>query len=131
MRHIVQLTLDGNVAEPRCQPRTGCIGKVERLINERPWLVCGDIAAGISEPVDRVSNCLNKLKLEGKAQFQVGLGERRKSVWAGTTEAGRELREIRLHEIIAESDAKMALLAGDRLAKGFARSGAPKLDISA
>lgn len=58
-------------------------------------------------------------KHEGKAQQEKGLGWAKRSLWAGTSEAGRALREERLPRMIAESDARMAEKAAERLPKAF------------
>lgn len=49
--------------------------------------------------VRRVSMALNKLKREGRAQFHESLGQSQRFVWAGTDDAGRELRDRRLEEV--------------------------------
>jgi hypothetical protein len=119
----VQLTLDGEFAVPSVRPRAGAIGKVERAIEARPWLTCGEIAIVVDEPASRVSEALNKLKREGKAQQREGLGQSRRSVWAGTSEAGRELRDRRLAEVIQSSDDDAAVKLAARFAKSWQRAG--------
>lgn len=119
-----QMMFGGGVYVPPVKPRKGAIGKVERFIEERPWLTCGEIADAVSEPSGRVSEVLNKLKHEGKAQAQQGLGERRKWLWAGTSEERREDRDALLREAIATSDARMAEQMAVRLPKAFLRAGA-------
>jgi DNA-binding MarR family transcriptional regulator len=93
-----QLTFDGSVALATAKPRAGAIGKVQRLIEARPWLTCGEIADAVGEPSSRVSMALNKLKHEGCAQQREGEGTSKRSLWAGTSEAGREAREAALPE---------------------------------
>jgi hypothetical protein len=83
VKRPIQLTFGGGHVVPQVKPRGGCIGKVERLIDERPWLTAGEIAAIVREPAGRVSMALNKLKHEGRAQQQAGLGQHRRTVWAG------------------------------------------------
>lgn len=123
-----QLTLDGTPYVTAPKPRTGAIGKVERCIGERPWLTCGEIAAVVREPAGRVSECLNKLKHEGRAQFRDGLGQSKRFVWAGTDDGGRELRERRMAEVLAASDERGAQEAALRftvtLSRSFERAGA-------
>lgn len=119
-----QLTLDGTPFVPTPKPREGAIGKVERHVEANPWQTAGEIAAAIGEPPGRVSLALNKLKHEGKAQQEKGVGRNRRSVWAGTSEAGRAVRVERLRSIVAESDALMAEKAGERLVKAFSKAGA-------
>lgn len=118
-----QLTFDGVEVEVQA-PRVGCIGKVERLIEARPWLTCGEIAAEVQEPSGRVSMALNKLKREGRAQQRTRLGAHRRSAWAGTSEGGKALRETVLAEAVAANDEAMALQLADRLPRAFLKAGA-------
>ncbi len=120
----VQFTLDGVPLVPTPKPRAGAIGKVERHVEAHPWQTAGEIAEAIGEPAGRVSLALNKLKHEGKAQQEKGVGPKRRSVWAGTSEAGRAVRAERLRSIVAESDALMAEKAGERLVRAFCKAGA-------
>jgi hypothetical protein len=119
----IQLTFGGGRVVPQVKPRAGCIGKVERLIDERPWLTAGEIAQTVGEPAGRVSMALNKLKHEGRAQQQAGLGQHRRMVWAGTSGAGRETREARLLEATAASDEEMGRKMAERLPRAFLRAG--------
>jgi hypothetical protein len=73
--------------------RGGLIGKVQAYVDAYPWQECGEIAKALSECPVRVSNCLNKLKLEGNAEQIKGAGRSNKSLWAGASEAGSERRE--------------------------------------
>jgi len=73
--------------------RGGLIGIVQAYIETYPWKECGEIATTIGASPIRVSNCLNKLKLEGNAQQRKGMGKSNKSLWAGTSEARKTLRE--------------------------------------
>lgn len=124
----VQLTLRDDAYVPPAKPRGGAIGKVERCITERPWLTCGEIAAVVHEPSTRVSECLNKLKLEGRAQARQRLGQSKRSVWAGTDDAGQELRERRLTEVVNASseraDNEAALRVTVSLSRAWERAGA-------
>ena len=120
----VQLTWGGIPCVSTPKPRAGAIGKVERHVEAHPWQTAGEIADAIGEPADRVSLALNKLKHEGKAQQEKGVGQKRRSVWAGTSEAGEAVRAERLRSIVAESDALMAEKAGERLVRAFCKAGA-------
>lgn len=120
----VQLTFDGGPGEPQVKPRGGCIGKVHRLIEARPWLTCGGIAAVIREPSGRVSMCLNTLKHEGRAQQIERLGQHRRSVWAGTSEGGKAHRDAVLADAVAANDEAMAQQLAGRLPRAFLKAGA-------
>ena len=120
----VQLTWGGLPCVPTPKPRAGAIGKVERHVEAHPWQTAGEIADAIGEPADRVSLALNKLKHEGNAQQEKGVGQKRRSVWAGTSETGEAVRADRLRSIVAESDALMAEKAGERLVRAFCKAGA-------
>jgi hypothetical protein len=100
--NATQLSFESEPPKNAVKLRAGCVGKVERLIEARPWLTCGDIAASINEPSFRVSGCLNKLKHEGRAQYREDLGVHGYHIWAGTSAAGQTARDERLREIIAE-----------------------------
>lgn len=127
----VQLTFGGGVYVAPSNPRKGRIGKVERFLdNAAEWLTCGEIAARVNEPSWHVSECLNKLKHEGKAAQEPGLGEHRKWVWSGTSEHLREERAARLRESIVESDTRMAAQMAGRLSKAFLRAGASHGEVS-
>lgn len=119
-----QLTLDGTLFVPTPRPRAGAVGKVERYIEAHPWRTVGEIAEAIGEPADRVSECLNRLKHESKARQEKGLGQSHRSVWAGTSEAGRQRREELLRSIAGESDARMAEKVAVRLPRAFLKAGA-------
>lgn len=84
--------------------RDGVIGKVQRWIEHHPWQTCADIAQGVGEPPARVSNALNALKHEGNAQQIKGVTGQNRSIWAGTSEAGRSAREARLAELTPEHE---------------------------
>lgn len=120
----VQLTWGGIPLAPTPKPRAGAIGKVERHVEAHPWQTAGEIAEAIGVRADRVSLALNKLKHEGKAQQEKGVGRKRRSVWAGTSETGEAVRAERLRSIVAESDAIMAEKAGERLVRAFCKAGA-------
>lgn len=126
-----QLMLGGGVYQPPVKPRAGAIGKVERFIEQSPWRTAGQIAAAIDEPASRVSDVLNKLKHEGKAQQQERIGQHQRSVWAGTSEAGQAERDRVLAEIVAEHDGRMAEKAAERLPRAFLRAGAWSTEVQA
>lgn len=96
---LVQLTFGGGHIEARAKPRAGAIGKVQRLLDERPWLTCGEVAEAIGEPSCRVSECLNKLKHEGRAVRTERLGEQFRDVWASPESAGASRGVERLDEL--------------------------------
>ena len=73
--------------------RGGLVGKVQAYIEAHPWQECGEIAKAMNECTKRVSNSLNKLKLEGNAEQIRGAGRLNRSLWAGTSEDGSERRE--------------------------------------
>jgi hypothetical protein len=121
---VVQLTFGGKPYVPPPVKRAGAIGKVERYIEATPWQTVGEIAEATGEPASRVSDCLNKLKHEGKAQQEKGIGRSQRSLWAGTSEEGRALREERLPALVAESDARMGEKLSVRLVKALRKAGA-------
>lgn len=82
-----QRTLFGTTETVAAKPRAGAIGKVQRMLDERPWLTCAEIGEAISEPGWRVSECLNKLKHEGAAQWLDKAGTRGRRLWASTNKA--------------------------------------------
>lgn len=94
-----QLTIDGREHEARRTERAGSIGKVERALLEHAWLTCGEIAALTKEPSQRVSQALNKLKHEGRAVAEGGLGARNRAVWASPESALTDAARDRLHEL--------------------------------
>lgn len=122
----VQLTFGGGSAASRA----GCIGKVQRLLDERPWLSACEIAKAVEEPTSRVSNALNGLKQEGRAVFEEALGPRDGYVWASPTSGHEGLGAEHLATLRAQKadreaqrDAKMAEQAGAKLAKRLAKMG--------
>jgi phosphosulfolactate synthase (CoM biosynthesis protein A) len=84
--------------------RGGLVGIVQAYIEAHPWEECGEIAKAINAPSLRVSNCLNRLKLEGNAQQIKNAGRSNKSLWAGTSEAGREKRDAYLTGVLITRD---------------------------
>lgn len=84
--------------------RSGLIGDVQEYIENHPWEECGEIAKALGEWSSRVSNCLNKLKLEGNAQQIKGAGRSNKSLWAGTSEAGQKKRDAYLTGVLIARD---------------------------
>ena len=90
MKQLTFTTGIGTVATVR---RAGLIGKVQAYIEANPWQECGDIANALDESPVRVSQRLNALKIEGNAEQIKSAGRSNKSLWAGTSEAGRERRE--------------------------------------
>lgn len=100
-------TLFGTIEAEVIKPRAGAIGKVQRVIDERPWLTCAEIGEVIGEPGRRVSDCLNKLKHEGAAQWLDKAGTRGRRLWASTSEATAERREKAIPERLqAVADAR-------------------------
>lgn len=93
-----QRTLFGTIETATAKPRAGAIGKVERMIDERPWLTCAEIGEAIGEPGWRVSECLNKLKHEGAAQWLDKAGTRGRRLWASTSKATAERRDAAIPE---------------------------------
>lgn len=84
--------------------RNGLVGDVQEYIENHPWEECGEIAKALEAPSLRVSRCLNKLKLEGNAQQIKNAGRSNKSLWAGTSEAGREKRDAYLTGVLIARD---------------------------
>ncbi len=93
-----QRTLFGTIETATVKPRAGAIGKVERMLDERPWLTCAEIGEAIGEPGWRVSECLNKLKHEGAAQWLDKAGTRGRRLWASTSKATAEQRDAAIPE---------------------------------
>jgi hypothetical protein len=102
--------------------RGGLIGKVQAYIEAHPWKECGEVAKALGEWSSRVSNCLNKLKLEGNAQQRKGVGRSNKSIWAGTSGAGRERREAILATLEPQHDENKHAQAIARFSKAMRRS---------
>lgn len=102
--------------------RDGVIGKVQRWIEHHPWQTCTDIAQGVGEPSSRVSNALNKLKLEGNAQQIKGVTGQNRSIWAGTMEAGRVAREARLAELTPEHEETVQRRTIETFSRGVKRA---------
>lgn len=98
----MQLTLDGQPHAASGKLRAGAIGKVQRCIESTPWLTVHEIAIAVGEPASRVSDALNKLKHEGNAQQREKVGPNGRSLWAGTSEAGRALRDATLPERLSD-----------------------------
>lgn len=102
--------------------RGGLVGIVQAYIETYPWKECGEIATAINVPSIRVSNCLNKLKHEGNAQQRKGMGKSSKSLWAGTSEARRALRDetwAKLEPVCNEAQEAVQEARGIGLAKLF------------
>lgn len=113
-----QRTLFGTIETATAKPRAGAIGKVQRMLDERPWLTCAEIGEATGEPGWRVSECLNKLKHEGAAQWLDKAGTRGRRLWASTTKATAEQRDAAIPERLqAVADAR----AEDEIRKGTER----------
>jgi predicted XRE-type DNA-binding protein len=118
-----QLGFNGVPNTPNLRTRSGVIGKVQRFIEANPWRTCGDIAKGVGEWSPRVSEALNKLKHEGNAQQRKGMGKSQRSLWAGTSEAGREGRERLLAELMPEHEEREQRVQIEKLATGLRKAG--------
>jgi predicted ArsR family transcriptional regulator len=116
----IQLDFDGNVFVHKAKPRAGCIGKVQRLIDERPWSTCSEIAKAVDEPAARVSNALNKLGHEGHAQQWKQPGQPN-TRWAGTLEAGSRQRGERMLELLSIFGEDQARKTAERFGRAFRR----------
>lgn len=105
--------LNFDIVQPMHVQRRGLVGVVQAYVEAYPWKECGEIAAAIKASPIRVSNCLNKLKLEGNAQQRKGMGKSNKSLWAGTSETLRTLRDdtwAKIEPVCNEAqEAKMAV----------------------
>ena len=111
-----QLRFESQPEQPREKRRAGCVGKVQRVLDARPWLTCGEIAAIVGEPSFRVSGCLNKLKHEGHAQYHEGLGIHGRCVWAGTSTAGQQMRDELLQTLFPHPNLERTDDDDDRIA---------------
>lgn len=106
-----QLTLDGGEVAPAGKTRhAGLLGKVQAAIEEHPWCTPAEIAKAIGEKAPAVGSALYALKKEGSAQPEYGLGARGGSVWASTSETGRETRQRALQARQYEQACKRGLL---------------------
>jgi hypothetical protein len=102
--------------------RDGLIGKVQSYIETHPWKECGEIAEALGEWPSRVSNCLNRLKLEGNAQQRKGYGRSSKSLWASTSETGREAREAALVALEPQHKENVEVQSIERFSKAVRMS---------
>ena len=74
---------------------TSTIGKVKKLLDERPWLTCSEIAHVVQGRHDTVSSALNRLMKNGVAIRHEGLGPRGGSRWASQPSAPMAHKRIR------------------------------------
>jgi hypothetical protein len=108
---------------PPAQPRReGLIGKVRAYLDAHPWKDCGEIAEALGERSARVSNCLNRLKLEGNAEQRKGYGRMSRSLWASTMEAGRETRKAALAALEPQHDENMQAQSIERFSKAVRKA---------